>query len=145
MPAPFPHRYEVALTWTDGDRSEIRAGDRPAIGGGSPAEFDGTDLTRWSPEHLLLAAATQCLLLTWVALNKRSAIPLKGWEAKGTSVLEKTKDGIVFTSYTVRVRLTTEASRIDEARRLLETAKKYCIVSNALKTPITLEPEVVAA
>lgn len=145
IPHPFPHRYEADLTWKSGELSELSSGPRPVIPGGPPAQFDGVDETRWSPEHLILAALNQCLLLTWVSLNKRSQIPLKGWSAKASSVLEKTREGLRFTSFTVAVTLKTEAGREDEARRLLDTAKKYCIISNALKTPATLETTVVAA
>lgn len=144
MPAAFPHQYEVSLKWTDSDRSDITAGDRPAIGGGSPPQFDGQDLSRWSPEHLLLAALGQCLMLTWISLNKRSAIPLKGWESKASSTLDKTREGLVFTALKVHIRLNTDADRVEEARRLLLTAKKYCIIANSLKTPVDSEFEVVA-
>jgi organic hydroperoxide reductase OsmC/OhrA len=145
MPHPFPHHYEVNLTWKGGETSEISAGPRPVIPGGPPAQFDGTDETRWSPEHLILSALAQCLMLTWISLNKRSQIPLKGWDSKGESVLEKTKEGLVFTSFKLSVTLKTEEGRIDEARRLLDSAKKYCIIANSLKTPPTLEADVVAA
>ncbi|MDD5301754.1 MAG: OsmC family protein [Elusimicrobia bacterium] len=145
MPQPFPHQYEVNLTWKGGETSEISSGPRPPIAGGPPAQFDGTDETRWSPEHLILAALTQCLMLTWLSLNKRSQIPLKGWESKGESVLDKTKEGLVFTSFKLTVTLKTDAARVEEARRLLDGAKKYCIVANSLKTPPTLVAEVVAA
>lgn len=145
MPHPFPHHYEVSLIWKGGETSELSSGPRPVLPGGPPAQFDGTDETRWSPEHLVLAALAQCLLLTWITLNKRSQIPLKGWESKGESVLEKTKEGLVFTSFKLSVTLTTDAERVEEARRLLDTAKKYCIIANSLKTAPTLEATVVPA
>lgn len=145
MPHPFPHHYEVALTWTNGDRSDISAGPRPVIGGGSPPEFDGTDPARWSPEHLILAALSQCLLLTWISLNKRSAIELKGWESTGSSTLDKTKEGLVFTEFRLKVRMKVPAERVEDARKLAVTAKKYCIVANSLKTPAELDVDVAAA
>ena len=145
MPHPFPHNYEVNLNWTGGETSELTSGPRVAIAGGPPAQFDGTDETRWSPEHLVLAALSQCFMLTWISLNKRSQIPLKSWESKGRSVLEKTKEGLVFTSFKISVALKTDAARVEEAGRLLETAKKYCIIANSLKTPATLESRVEAA
>jgi len=145
MPQPFPHHYEVTLTWKGGEASEISSGPRPVLPGGPPAQFDGTDEKRWSPEHLVLAALTQCLMLTWISLNKRSQIPLNGWESKGESVLEKTKEGLVFTSFKLSVTLKTEAARADEARKLLDTAKRYCIIANSLKTPPTLDANVVAS
>ena len=145
MPHPFPHRYEIDLSWKGGETSELASGPRVPVPGGPPAQFDGTDETRWSPEHLVLAALAQCFMLTYISLNKRSQIPLKGWESKAEGVLEKTKEGLVFTSFVVRVTLKTDAARVDEARRLLDTAKKYCIIANALKTPASLEAAVEAA
>ncbi|MCR4293887.1 MAG: OsmC family protein [Elusimicrobia bacterium] len=145
MPHPFPHHYEVSLIWKGGETSELSSGPRPVLPGGPPAQFDGADETRWSPEHLVLAALAQCLMLTWISLNKRSQIPLKGWESKGESVLEKTKEGLVFTSFKLSVTLKTDADRVEEARRLLESAKRYCIIANSLKTAPTLEATVVPA
>lgn len=145
MPHPFPHAYEVDLSWVSGETSAIASGPRSIIPGGPPAQFDGTDESRWSPEHLILAALSQCFMLTWISLNKRSQIPLKGWESKAESVLDKTKDGLVFTSFKISVTMKTSAERVDEARRLLDTAKKYCIIANSLKTPATLDAVVEAA
>lgn len=144
MPAAFPHHYEVTVSWKEADRSELSAGERPIIGGGPPPEFDGQDPSRWSPEHLILAALGQCLMLTWISLNKRSQIPLKGWHAKTTSTLEKNRAGLVFTSFKIKVKLTTTSERVEEARRLLDTAKQYCIIANSLKTATELKAEVVA-
>src|SRR5687768_11468536 len=101
MPKPFPHNYDVDLAWKSGDESEIVSAQRPAIVAGPPLQFDGADDAHWSPEHLVLAALAQCFMLTWIALNKRSQIPLKGWTSKGESVLDKTKDGLVFTSFKI--------------------------------------------
>lgn len=145
MPLPFPHHYDVALSWKNGDQSEIRSGARRGIGGGSPPEFDGKDLSRWSPEHLILAALSQCLMLTWISLNRRSAIKLKRWESTGSSALDKTKEGLVFTEFRLKIRLSVPSERVEEARKLVETAKKHCIVANALKTAVSLEVETSAA
>ena len=144
MTQPFPHRYETALTWKGGDRGEIAAGPRPVIAGGPPPEFAGTDPALWSPEHLILAALSQCFLLTWLALNKRSAIELKSWASTSESVLDKTATGVAFTSFKLKVRVEVPAARLEETRKLLETTKKYCIVANSLKTPVELEAEVLA-
>jgi organic hydroperoxide reductase OsmC/OhrA len=40
------------------------------------------------------------------------------------------------------VEIHAPAGRLEEARTLLETAKKYCIVSNSLKRPVEVEATV---
>ena len=144
MPHPFPHHYEISLAWAGGENSEISSGSRPKLPGGPPAQFDGTDETRWSPEHLLLTALAQCMMLTYFALNKRAGIETKSYTSRAESSLDKTKEGIVFTSFKVTVELKVPAARIDEAKRLLESAKKHCIISNALKTPASIDARVEA-
>lgn len=140
MPHPFPHRYEVDLAWTGGaDRCDLSAGSKPVIKGGAPAGFDGTDESLWSPEHLILAALAQCLMATYFALNKRNPIETRAYSSKAESVLDKTREGLVFTSFKVSVTVKVPADRADDARKLIELAKKYCITSNALKTAPTVD------
>ena len=145
MPHPYPHRYDLNLTWTGADTCDLSSGARPVIKGGPPAQFDGTDETLWSPEHLILAALAQCMMATYFALNKRAGIETKSYSSKAESTLDKTKEGLVFTSFKVTVSLKVAADKIEDARRLVESAKKYCITSNALKTPPTDEALVEAA
>ena len=138
MPHPFPHRYELDCVWTGGDRCDLSSGAR-SLKGGAPAQFDGTDESLWSPEHLILAALAQCLMATYHALNKRNPIETRSYSSKAESVLDKTREGLVFTSFKVSVTVKVPADRADDARKLIELSKKYCITSNALKTAPTVD------
>lgn len=141
MAQPFPHRYEATLVWEGGSRAALSSGARPVLVGGPPPEFDGNP-TSWSPEHLLLSAANLCLLTTYQALARKSGLDLGEYRSQAEGILEKTKDGLVFTRITLRVTIAVQAARVEEARKLVETAKKYCIVSNALKRPVEVEATV---
>ena len=138
MPHPYPHRYDLDLKWTGDALCDLSSGPR-TLKGGPPAQFDGTDETHWSPEHLILAALAQCLMATYFALNKRAAIETRSYTSKAEAVLDKTKEGLVFTSFKVVVRLAVPAARVDDAKKLVASAHKYCITSNALKTAATVE------
>jgi organic hydroperoxide reductase OsmC/OhrA len=48
----------------------------------------------------------------------------------------------VFTSITLSVELVVAADDEERARRLLATAEQHCIISNALKGPVTLQATV---
>ncbi|MBI3854558.1 MAG: OsmC family protein [Planctomycetes bacterium] len=141
MTQPFPHRYEATLSWEGGSRAALSSGSRPVLVGGPPPEFDG-EPGWWSPEHLLLSAANLCLMTTYQALAKKAGLEIGGYRSRADGLLEKTREGIRFTRITLRIAIFAPASRLDEARRLIETAKKYCIVSNALKTPVEVEATV---
>jgi organic hydroperoxide reductase OsmC/OhrA len=141
MPSPFPHHYSAELSWEDESTGTIRAGARPPIPGGPPPEFDGSEKV-WSPEHLLLSASNLCLMTTFMSLARKTRLAVKGYKGRVEAVLDKTPAGLEFTSMTVHVELKVEPGKAEEGRKLLEKAKKYCIVSNALKIPETLVAQV---
>ncbi|HUG52083.1 MAG TPA: OsmC family protein [Vicinamibacteria bacterium] len=144
MPSPFPHRYDVQLVAKDGRSVLSGGGRRPEIVGGAPPEFDGSD-EWWSPEHLLLASASLCLTTTFEAFARRARLAVDGFECRAHGVLEKTAGGLAFTSIRLAVDLRVAEADRARAEQLLESAKKHCIVANALKPAVELEILVAAA
>lgn len=141
MTAPFPHRYAVSLKMEGGATARIAAPPRPALEGGAPPEFGGS-ADHWSPEHLLLSAASLCLMTTFQALARRAELSVHAYKSATEGVLEKTAEGLVFTSITHRLDVRVGPGEIEKARGVVASAKKHCIVSNSLKTPVLVEAEV---
>lgn len=133
MPAPFPHHHQTRLVRTLGSRARIEAQPRAPIAGGPPPELDG-DATSWSPEHLLLSSVGLCLLTTFEAFAARDGLDLLAWEASVSTAVAKNSEGLSFTE--VRVELDMEVSDVERAQRTLDDARKHCLVSNALRTPV---------
>ena len=48
----------------------------------------------------------------------------------------------MFTSITLAVEMTVAAADIERAGRILATAEKNCIISNALRVAVTVEPDI---
>jgi organic hydroperoxide reductase OsmC/OhrA len=135
-PAPFPHRYEVRLLG-----GQLLAPPRLPIAAGPPPQFGGTDQV-WSPEELLVAAVLECMWTTFEAYARRDALEVRDWSGTGVAILDKSATGPAFTSITLSVSLSVRASDEERAHRILATAEKHCIISNALRTPVTLEAKV---
>ena len=144
MPHPFPHRYETGLRWIRGREAVLTGDGAPPIEGAPPPQFDGPP-GRWSPEALLLSAAELCLMTTFLSVAERAKLAVADYQSRTEAALDKTADGLVFTRILVRVRLSVYAEDVARAKDLLLKAKKFCIVSNALKVPPELEVEVVTA
>ena len=138
--APFPHHYFVEL---DG-AGFLSSGPRPPIPGGAPPQFGGSDRW-WSPEELLVGAASLCLLNTFRALARRDSLEFSGYRCRGEGTLDRTSAGPAFRSIAVSVHVTVAAPDLDRAERLLAMAKKRCIISNTLSCPVELEAWVAAA
>lgn len=134
-PAPFPHRYTVALE----DRRLV-APPRAPLAVGAPPQFGGSDEV-WSPEDLLVGAVLECLWTTFEAYARHEGLEVAGWRGTGTGVLDKGPTGPVFTSITLAVEMTVSGVDLERARRILDTAEKHCIISNALRVPVTVEAD----
>ena len=141
MNAPFPHRYAASVAGGGGERGILSAGDRAPIMVGTPPEFGG-DARRWSPEHLLLGAASACLMATFAAIAEKSKLKVTDYRCEAEGVLDKTPEGLRFTRVVLKVTVTS--AEPEKAARLMETAKKYCIVSNSLARPVEVECAVLA-
>lgn len=131
--APFPHTYTVALE----DRA-LLAPPRAPIAAGPPPQFGGTD-DRWSPEELLIAAALECLWTTFEAFARRDRLTVERFAGKGTAVLDRAPGVPTFTSLVLHVDLQVAAGDEARAKALLESAESKCIISHALRVPITLD------
>lgn len=139
MNTPFPHRYEVALKGESGPQGLLSAGPRPVLAGGAPPEFGGDD-SRWSPEHLLLASASLCLMSTFAAVAAKSQLEYSDYASVAEGTLDKTPEGLRFTR--ILIKATVMAVDAEKAERMLALAKKHCIVSNSLREPIELQTSV---
>lgn len=143
-PAPFPHHYDLQLTWAPGQGARLASEQRPPLAGGPPAQFGGRS-DWWTPEHLLLGASALCLQTTFDSFCRRARLEVQAYETRAEAVLDKTAEGLVFTSIVLRVRLKVAAQDVEKAGELLHKAKKYCIVSNALRPAVELDLTVDAA
>jgi organic hydroperoxide reductase OsmC/OhrA len=136
--APFPHRYAVRLE----DR-HLLAPPRAPIAAGPPPQFGGTD-QEWSPEELLVAATLTCLWTTFESYARRDGLTVARWSGTGEAVLDRGPGVPVFTSLTLHVELVVAAGEEARARTLLETAERKCIISNALRVPVTLDARILS-
>jgi organic hydroperoxide reductase OsmC/OhrA len=82
------------------------------------------------------------LWTTFEAYARHDQLEVAGWRGTGAGVLDKSPTGPVFTSITLAVEMTVPAADFERARRILDTAEKHCIISNALRVPVTVTAEI---
>jgi organic hydroperoxide reductase OsmC/OhrA len=145
MPSPFPHHYEVKVKLADEQNAEgmLESVDVPAVIVGPPPQFDGRP-GHHSPEDLLLAAVASCHMTTLVALARRKGLPLKTYAVTASGTLEKTRDGLRFTSIRLHVEASTDPGREADLEQLIDLAENHCIVSNALRLDVELDAKVLS-
>jgi organic hydroperoxide reductase OsmC/OhrA len=144
MATTFPHHYELKLSWPGWGGATLEEGRRPPIEGGAPSQFGGRD-SWWSPEHLLLGSLSLCLMTTFEAFARKAQLPIFGYSCRAESTLDRTAAGLAFTSLGLRVEVEVGPGDEDRASGLLASARKHCLVTNALAVPVSLDVKVLTA
>lgn len=139
------HTYRVVAWWNAGKTGLAKSDSAPnAIHFAAPPQFGGLE-GRWSPEDLLLCAVAGCFTTTFRALSDYSQFEYRDLEVEVEGTVRKAESGYEFAGVLIRPTLTI--SNLDDrsrADRLLEKAKRLCLVSRALAIPLAFEPRVQA-
>ena len=141
MTTNFPHHYEVKLSWPRQGGAELYAAAAPPITGGAPMEFGGRD-SWWSPEHLLLSSLSLCLMTTFEAIAAKARLEVVRCDCRAEATLDRSEGGLGFTALGLRVEVEVDPDDAERVPKLLASAKKHCLVANALRLPVTLEVSV---
>jgi len=137
------HEYLVKIDWTQGRVGDLTVEGKPTIQVSAPPEFDGPEGII-SPEDLFVAAATSCLMTTFVTFTKKLRVEFKSFTCQGLGRLERVEKGFEFTKLILKTKVTVESEDfIPKAERALELAGKYCLVANSMKCPTEHENEVI--
>ena len=137
------HEYNVKVDWTHNRVGNLTVEGKPKIQISTPPEFDGPEGII-SPEDLFVAAASSCLMTTFVTFTKKLRVEFKSFTCEGHGTLERVEKGFQFTKILLRTKVTVESEeQIPKAERALELAGKYCLVSNSMKCPTEHENEVI--
>jgi len=137
MPVPFPHRYSASISRTFASRARVEAPPRVSLHGGPSSEFDG-DVSSWSPEHLMLSSLGLCMLTTFEAFATRDGMELVTWNATVNGEVERTPEGLQFTSIVLCLDMEL-AGKVENVEKTLEDTKRYCLVLNSLRVPVVVE------
>ncbi len=98
----------------------------------------------WSPEHLLVASVSACLMTTFRAIAEMSSLEVVDYSDSATGTLLRGEDGLYqMSAITLRPHVViADPAKTDRASRLLEKAEKACIISRSITSEVRIEPAV---
>lgn len=142
------HFYEVDVNWT-ADRKgtlcspELTRENGPTIEVATPPEFPKGMPGIWSPEHLLTAAVSSCLMTTFLSVAENSKLAFVGFSCKSKGKLEQV-DGKFMISEVILEPIVTIADEKDRERtaRVLQKSEAACLISNSVKSKVTMIPTI---
>jgi organic hydroperoxide reductase OsmC/OhrA len=148
------HRYQSQLVWTGSTGAGYRDYGRghevltPPAGArlelSSDPAFRG-DPQFQNPEQLLLAAASSCQLLSFLALAAQAGIDVREYQDDAEAQMPVTAGPMRITRVVLRPQITVAAGTdLGQVRELVGRAHDGCYVANTLNAEMLLEPTIVA-
>jgi organic hydroperoxide reductase OsmC/OhrA len=140
------HHYATNIEWAGnrgtgtsgykayGRETVISAPGKQSVDGSADRVFHG-NADRWNPEELLLAALSECHLLSYLHVAATDA-------ATGTMV-QTADGGGHFSSVTLRPRVTISGGDPGLALALHREASTKCFIAASVNFPVLHEPEIV--
>lgn len=130
--------YDRAVTIEiDGKPTILASADRPFRG----------DPARWNPEDLLLAALSECHLLSYLHACVQAGVVVTAYQDDATGVLALDgRGGGAFREVVLRPRVTVaDATMTDAATAAHAQANAWCFIANSVNFPVRHEPTILVA
>ncbi len=140
--------YNTTVNWKGEHWGHIRMGNGPEMEFSAPPDAQGYSGVL-TPEDAFVAAVNTCVMMMFLWAAERFKLNLVSYDcyAEGTKLIELDRTEI-FTQVVLRPRIVVHADGQDTAtvekrvRRALESAQKYSLVANSIKSELVVEPEV---
>ena len=140
--------YHTTVAWKGEHWGRVVLGNGPEMDFSAPPDAQGHPGVL-TPEDAFVAAANTCIMMMFIWATERYKLKLLSYEcrAEGTKLIELDRTEI-FTHLrfwpVVRIEQGAQEAAFLEARvrRALQSAQKYSLVANSVKSEISIEPEI---
>jgi len=141
--------YNTTVNWKGEHWGYIKMGNGPEMDFSAPPDALG-HAGVLTPEDAFVAAVNTCVMMMFIWSAERFKLDLVSYEcrAEGTKLIELDRTE-TFTQVVLRPRIvvrTDAAERegvLKRLQRALDSAVKYSLVANSIKSKLVLEPEIV--
>ncbi len=138
--------YHTRVTWKGEHWGHIQMGNGPEMDFSAPPEVRGHPGVL-TPEDAFVAAVNTCVTMMFLWTAERFKLDLVSYEcdAEGTKLIELNRTEI-FATVKLRPRIVLRAQNQErpsverQARRALESAQKYSLVANSIKSQVQVDP-----
>ena len=140
--------YNTTVSWRGAHWGHLVMGNGPEMAFSAPPDAQGhADV--FTPEDAFVAAVNTCIMMMFIWATERYKLDLISYEcrAEGTKLIELDRTEI-FTDVVLRPHIRIAAGDekpeaiLARVRKTLQSAEKYSLVANAVKSEIHIEPEV---
>lgn len=132
--------YSTTVDWEGEHWGNIKMGNGPEMKFSAPPDAHGHQGVL-TPEDAFVGALNTCFMMMFLWACERFKIQLESYtckaEGKKVIFLDKTEQ---FTTVTLRPNIKVKNTTKEKIERLLQTAQKYSLVANSIKSQLLIEP-----
>ncbi len=134
--------YHTTVTWKGDHRGYLVCGNGAEMDFSAPPDAHGRAGVM-TPEDAFVAAANTCVMMMFLWACERFKILLVSYEcrAEGTKIIELDRTEL-FTRIVLRPKIRVKDCDEMRVRRALQSAQKYSLVANSVKSEVIIEPEI---
>ena len=140
--------YNTTVAWKGKHRGHIVMGNGPEMDFSAPPDSQG-HAGVLTPEDAFVAAVNTCVMMMFIWSAERFKLDLVNYEcyAEGTKLIELDRTE-TFTQVLLRPRIVLRADAaaregvLKRLQRALDSAVKYSLVANSIKSKLVIEPEI---
>jgi len=138
------HYYNVNLNWTLGRKGKISSPELDnSIKVATPPEFPRGIEGVWSPEHLLTASVVSCFMTTFLSIAENSKLEFESFDCAAKGKLENIEGKYLMTEIILEpIIVINKETNLDRAERILYKSEAACLISNSIKSKITMTPTI---
>lgn len=142
------HYYNVDINWNNNRKGlmcspELTDKNGICIEVATPPEFPKGHEGIWSPEHLFVSAVSSCLMTTFLAIAENFKLDFISFSCQAKGKLEMLDGHYMMSEILLKptVVIHNEADTA-KAMRILKKADAACLISNSIKSEITMDPTI---
>ena len=146
------HSYAAHVAWSGSTAVGYDAYDRSHTASCPPARASlelnsdpafGGDPAKLNPEQLLVAAASSCQLLSFLAVAARARIDVRDYRDDAGGTMDMSDRPARVGRIELRPRIVVAPGPTEErVRELCATAHRHCFIANSVSTEIVVSPRV---
>ncbi len=138
------HEYKVDLNWISDRKGEIASPElNSKIEVATPPQFPKGIEGIWSPEHLFTAAVNSCFMTTFLSIAENSRLEFKSFSCNAKGKLEQVERKFLMTEVLLEPTLILVNEKdLEKAERILQKSEAACLISNSIKSSVTLKNKI---
>jgi len=133
--------FTTEVKWKKERKMELKTNNGIELTAGPPPEFDGYKNVL-TAEESFVGAINLCWVSTLLVMKEKLGVKVRSVECKTIGTVERPEKAYQFTKIDLYPKIEVDKDETDEKlNRLLDLSHRYCLVTQSVKSEVTIHPE----